>query len=496
MAATIKHAFQSLIGDGVDDTLVRPSNWNADHAITGTVDIANGGTGASTSAGAPFALKGANTDLTSVALTSGTVSAVPSAAFDLANKSYVDTLVAGLNFHVAAQYATAAALAANTYNNGTAGVGATLTGNAVGALTVDSNVVVVAQRILVKNEVAGANNGVYVVTTVGSGSVAYVLTRASDYDTVGSSSNQINAGDYIYITAGTVNINTAWVQQTPAPITIGTTSIVFIQFGVTGAGGTNTQVQFNASGVFAGSANLTFNGTTLSANALSLTTALPVASGGTGLTTGTSGGVLAFTAGGVLASSAALTANALVIGGGAGVAPSTTTTAAGALTFLGTPSSANLAALLTDETGTGLAVFATSPALVTPTITTIAETDTIAATAATGTLNYDVITQAVQYFTANASGNWTLNFRGSSSVTLNTFMATGTSVSVTLMVTQGSTAYYNSAVTIDGTSVTPKWQGGTAPTSGNASSLDVYTYVIQKTGSATYVVLASQTKFA
>jgi hypothetical protein len=337
---------------------------------------------------------------------------------------------------------------------------------------------------------------VYVVTTVGSGSVAYVLTRASDYDTVGSSSNQIGAGDYIYITAGTVNINTAWVQQTPAPITIGTTSIVFIQFGVTGAGGTNTQVQFNATGAFAGSANLTFNGTTLSANALSLTTALPVASGGTGLTAGTSGGVLAFTAAGVLASSAALTASALVIGGGAGVAPSTTTTAAGALTFLGTPTSANLAALLTDETGTGANVFATSPALVTPTITTIAETDTIAATVATGVLAYDVITQAVQYFTANASGNWTLNFRGSSSVTLNTFMATGTSVSVTLMVTQGSTAYYNSAVTIDGTSVTPKWQGGTAPTSGNASSLDVYTYVIQKTGSATYVVLASQTKFA
>ena len=95
-------------------------------------------------------------------------------------------------------------------------------------------------------------------------------------------------------------------------------------------------------------------------------TALPVANGGTGLTAGTSGGVLAYTAAGTLASSAALTANALVIGGGAGVAPSTTTTAAGALTFLGTPSSANLAALLTDETGTGANVFATSPTLVTP----------------------------------------------------------------------------------------------------------------------------------
>ena len=285
MAITVTHPFVSAIADGVDDTVVRPSNWNASHTLVGTVDVANGGTGSSTSAGAPFALKGANTDLTSVALNSGTVSAVPSAAFDLANKSYVDTLVAGLNFHASAQYATAAALAANTYNNGTAGVGATLTGNAVGALTVDSNVVVVAQRILVKNEAAGANNGVYTVTTVGNGATVYVLTRATDFNTSGSGSNQVGPGDYVYITAGTANANTAWVQQTSAPITIGTTTLVFTQFGVTGAGGTNTQVQFNASGAFAGSANLTFNGTTLSANALSLTTALPVASGGTGAST-------------------------------------------------------------------------------------------------------------------------------------------------------------------------------------------------------------------
>lgn len=126
----------------------------------------------------------------------------------------------------------------------------------------------------------------------------------------------------------------------------------------------------------------------------------------------------------------------------------------------------------------------------------IAEVDTIAATAATGTINYDVTTQSVQYYTSNATGNWTLNFRGSSGTSLNTLMQTGECISATFLVTNGSTAYYNSAVTIDGTSVTPKWQGGSAPTSGNASSTDCYTYVIQKTGSATYVVLASQTKFA
>ena len=126
----------------------------------------------------------------------------------------------------------------------------------------------------------------------------------------------------------------------------------------------------------------------------------------------------------------------------------------------------------------------------------IAEVDTIAATAATGTINYDITTQSVLFYTTNASGNWTVNFRGSSGTSLNTLMTTGESISATFLVTQGSTAYYNSAVQIDGASVTPKWQGGTAPTSGNANSVDCYTFVIQKTGSATYVVLASVTKFA
>jgi len=126
----------------------------------------------------------------------------------------------------------------------------------------------------------------------------------------------------------------------------------------------------------------------------------------------------------------------------------------------------------------------------------IAEVNTVSATAATGTINYDVTTQSVLYYTSNASGNWTVNFRGSSGTSLNTVMQTGESISATFLVTQGATAYYNSAVTIDGSSVTPKWQGGTAPTSGNASSIDSYTYVIIKTGSAAFTVLAAQTKFA
>jgi hypothetical protein len=124
------------------------------------------------------------------------------------------------------------------------------------------------------------------------------------------------------------------------------------------------------------------------------------------------------------------------------------------------------------------------------------EVATVSATASTGTINYDVITQSVLYYTTNASGNWTINIRGNASTSLNTFMSTGQAITIVFLSTNGTPAYYNNAVTIDGSSVTPKWQGGTAPTTGNTSSIDVYAYTVIKTASATYTVFASQTKFA
>jgi hypothetical protein len=126
----------------------------------------------------------------------------------------------------------------------------------------------------------------------------------------------------------------------------------------------------------------------------------------------------------------------------------------------------------------------------------LAEKVTNSATAATGTLNYDVITQAVLNYTLDATGNWTLNIRGDGSNSLDSIMDTGESITIAHLVPQGATAYYNSAVTIDGSSVTPEWQGGAAPTAGNTSSIDVYTYTVIKTGAATFTVLAAQTQFA
>jgi len=126
----------------------------------------------------------------------------------------------------------------------------------------------------------------------------------------------------------------------------------------------------------------------------------------------------------------------------------------------------------------------------------VAEKATVSATAATGTVSFDVITQAVLYYTTNASANWTLNIRGDGSNSMNSIMDTGESITIAHLVTQGGTAYYNSAVQVDGSSVTPEWQGGSAPTSGNTSSVDVYTYTVIKTADATFTVFASQTQFA
>ena len=126
----------------------------------------------------------------------------------------------------------------------------------------------------------------------------------------------------------------------------------------------------------------------------------------------------------------------------------------------------------------------------------VAEKTTVSATAATGTINFDVTTQALLYYTTNASGDWTLNIRGDSSNSLNSIMDTGETITIVHMVTIGSSEYRNSAVQVDGTGVTPEWAGGEAPTEGNASSIDVYTYSVIKTGDAAFTVLAAQTQFA
>jgi hypothetical protein len=131
------------------------------------------------------------------------------------------------------------------------------------------------------------------------------------------------------------------------------------------------------------------------------------------------------------------------------------------------------------------------------TLTSPKETITISATAATGTVAYDVLTQSILYYTTNASANWTLNFRGNSTTTLNSILAVNSGVTITFINTNGATAYYPNAFQIDGTAVSPKWVGGAAPTSGDANALDAYQFTIFKTAATpTYTVLASAVKYA
>lgn len=195
------------------------------------------------------------TSLAPVGLTSITLTQDPTTAFQVATKQYVDTLVSsGITYHTPVKYEvpdTTGNLNA-TYNNGTAGVGATLTNaGTLVAFTPDGTIASVNDRILVYNQTNQAENGVYVVTTVGSGSVAWVLTRASDADTYAlKSPNGLGNGDAFFITSGSSGAGETYVCNTTGVITFGTTAITF--------------AQISASQVYSAGTGLTLTGTTFS----------------------------------------------------------------------------------------------------------------------------------------------------------------------------------------------------------------------------------------
>jgi hypothetical protein len=148
------------------------------------------------------------------------------------------------------------------------------------------------------------------------------------------------------------------------------------------------------------------------------------------------------------------------------------------------------------QTITGTKTFSGTSSTLAVVLNDAAEVATVSATAATGTIAYDITTQSVLFYTSNASANWTVNFRASSGTSLNTALATGQSVTVAFLVTQGATAFFNNVVQVDGTAsgVTTRWLGG-APTAGNASGIDSYRFLIIKVSSATFTILASVTQF-
>jgi hypothetical protein len=287
--------------------------------------------------------------------------------------------------------------------------------------------------------------------------------------------------------------------------------------------GTGAKTVKNTTGtgisVPAGKATLVYNNGTNVVDAatyfssLTLGSALPVASGGTGVTSSTGTvavvlsntptlvtpvlGVATATSINKMAITAPATSSTLAVADGKTLTASNTLTLAGtdATTMTFPASSATVAGLAIAQSFTAKQTFTGATGSLASAFINATETSTISATAATGTINYDVTTQSVLYYTSNASANWTVNIRGNATTSLNTLMSTNDSLTVVFLVTNGATAYYNNALTIDGNSVTPKYQGGTAYTAGNASSIDAYSYTIVKTGSATFTVFEAQTQF-
>ena len=280
--------------------------------LGGTLAVANGGTGATSAAAAltnlGAAASGANTDITSIVLTTGTVSTAPASNNDIVNKSYVDTLFAsGIHFHQPVRVESPTNLNA-TYNNGTAGVGATLTNAGTqAALVIDGVTVSVADRVLIYTQTDQTQNGIYVVTDTGSGSTNWILTRSSDADTyVINSANGLSEGSTVFVQQGATGAGETYTCNTSGTITFGTTAITFAQISSaqiysagTGLTLTGTTFSITNSGVTAstyGSASsvpvLTINaqGQVTNASNSSIAIAasqitsgtLPVANGGTG----------------------------------------------------------------------------------------------------------------------------------------------------------------------------------------------------------------------
>jgi hypothetical protein len=313
--------------DGSTNTLSNIGNASlVNSQITlGTTNIALGGT-----------------SLAPAGLTSVTVTQDPVSNFQLATKQYVDTLVSsGIHFHEPVRVESPVNLNA-TYSNGAAGVGATLTNaGAQAALVIDGITVAVADRVLVYQQTNQTQNGVYVVTDIGSGSTNWVLTRSDDTDTYGfAGPDTLSEGSTFFVQQGTTGAGETYTCNTIGPIVFGTTNITFAQIA--------------AAQIYSAGTGLTLTGTQFSIS----NTAVVASSYGSATQVGT----FTVNAQGQLTAAASTTVTPAV--------GSITGLGAGVATFLATPSSANLAAAVTDETGSGALVFATSPTLVTPALGT------------------------------------------------------------------------------------------------------------------------------
>jgi hypothetical protein len=332
----------------------------------------------------------------------------PTSDYDAANKAYVDAAVNDINVHEAVVAATTVSIG-TTYNNGTSGVGATLAPASNGALSLDGVSLSVGNRVLIKNQTDAKQNGIYSVTAVGGSSATWLLTRTTDYDVVG----EVSSGDFIFVKGGTVNANTGWIQTTDV-VTIGTDAITFTQF--SGAGTYTANNGLSLSGT-AFSINTAITADLTTAQTLTNKTLTSPTITGTGAIAGTftgniTGNVTGNVSGnagtvtnGVYTTDADTVTNTMLAGSIANsklsnskVTVGTTDISLGAsataltgittinstiipstktlvvttdkLSALAATTSSELAGVISDETGSGALVFATSPTLVTPALGT------------------------------------------------------------------------------------------------------------------------------
>ena len=230
---TLPTATTTLVGRDTSDTL---TNKTISGSVNTISNIGNASLSNSTITIGTTAVSLGGSTLTPAGITSVTVTQDPTQALQLATKQYVDATVSNVNYHEPVQVASTVAYTV-TYNNGSSGVGATLTNaGAQAALVVDGVTMTATDvtngtRILIKNQSSGGQNGVYVLTNEGSVSTNWSMVRSTDMDTAGSGANQVGPGDTFYVIAGSSQATTNWVQTTELPITIGTTALVFVQVG-------------------------------------------------------------------------------------------------------------------------------------------------------------------------------------------------------------------------------------------------------------------------